>query len=119
MHGMFRECNKLKEIKGIEKFETSQVTDMSNMFYGCKELEKLDLSKFNTSKVTNIYGMFHECNKLKEIKGIEKFELSQVTDMSNMFYFWKELENLDLSKFDVSEFAGMEGMKKNNLKDID
>ena len=44
---------------------------MSCLFYGCKELEKLDLSKYETLKVTDMYGMFGKCNKLKEIKGIE------------------------------------------------
>ena len=46
---MFNECHKLKEIKGMNKFNTNQVTNMSGMFQSCNELEYLDLSNFNTS----------------------------------------------------------------------
>ena len=40
---MFNECHKLKEIKGIDNFNTSNVIDMKLMFHGCYELEYLDL----------------------------------------------------------------------------
>ena len=42
--------HKLKEIKGINNFNTSQVTNMKSMFNQCNELEYLDLSNFDTSK---------------------------------------------------------------------
>ena len=48
---MFNKCYKLKEIKGINKFNTNQVTNMTAIFNECNELENLDLSNFNT------YGM--------------------------------------------------------------
>ena len=65
MSFMFNQCHKLKEIKGINKFNTNKVTDMNSMFGECYELEYLDLSNFNTSKVTNMSWMFFNCNKLK------------------------------------------------------
>ena len=72
---MFNKCNKLKEIKGINKFNTNKVTNMRRMFQLCNELEYLDLSSFNTENVTNMSGMFNLCSKLKEIKGINQFLL--------------------------------------------
>ena len=43
MYGMFTDCNKLKEIKGIEKFEKSQITNMRYMLVSCcNELKDLD-----------------------------------------------------------------------------
>ena len=65
MSWMFNNCNKLKEIKGINKFNTNKVTAMNSMFQQCKELEYLDLSNFNTSKATDMSWMFNNCNKLK------------------------------------------------------
>ena len=65
MSFMFNECNKLKEIKGINNFNTNKVTNMKGMFQLCNELEYLDLSNFNTSKVTDMSLMFNSCNKLK------------------------------------------------------
>ena len=47
MNHMFSECYKLKEIKGINNFITSQVTNMNEMFKECNKLNNLDLSKFN------------------------------------------------------------------------
>ena len=61
---MFATCNKLKEIKGINKFNTDKVTNMSSMFNECNELEYLDLSNFNTNQVTNMEWMFNKCYKL-------------------------------------------------------
>ena len=46
MEGMFNKCHKLKEIKGINKFNTNNVTNMSTMFGECSILEYLDLSNF-------------------------------------------------------------------------
>ena len=46
---MFNRCKKLKEIKGINNFNTSNVTSMRTMFQECRLVEYLDLSNFNTS----------------------------------------------------------------------
>jgi len=35
MSWMFTNCEKLKEIKGINNFNTSQVENMESMFLGC------------------------------------------------------------------------------------
>ena len=90
---MFAGCNKLKEIKGINQFNTNNVTNMKAIFQECNELISLDLSNFNTSKVTDMEGMFNECHKLKEIKGINQFNTNNVTNMKAMFQLCNELIN--------------------------
>ena len=85
MEYMFAECYKLKEIKGINKFNTDRVTNMKGMFSKCIELENLDLSNFDTSKVIDMKCMFAKCFKLKEIKGIDKLNTSNVINMRGMF----------------------------------
>ena len=104
---MFNECHKLKEIKGINKFNTNKVTNMNSMFQECKELEYLDLSNFDTSNVIDIGFMFNKCHKLKEIKGINDFNTNKVTNMNAMFQLCNELEYLDLSNFDTSNVSDM------------
>ena len=42
---------------------------MPAMFQFCRKLEYLDLSSFDTSNVTDMKDMFNECKKLIEIKG--------------------------------------------------
>ena len=55
------------------------------MFFGCESLKKLDLSKFNTSNVTNMSFMFYECSSLKELINISNFDTTNVSNMHAMF----------------------------------
>ena len=56
---MFSKCYELKKIKGINKFNTSEVIKMNSMFEECNELEYLDLSSFDTSKVNDMESIFY------------------------------------------------------------
>ena len=116
MDYMFNKCHKLKEIKGINKFNTSNVTNMTTMFQQCNELISLDLSNFDTSKVNDMGFMFNHCYKLKEIKGINKFNASNVINMRTMFQACHELISLDLSNFDTSKVNDMSYMLYNCYK---
>ena len=40
---------------------------MSEMFSGCKELKEIDLSNFNTSSVTDMTNVFANCLKLQVV----------------------------------------------------
>ena len=102
---MFFHCNKLKEIKGLNEFNTQNVNviNMGHMFYECNNLQYLDLSCFDTSNVIKMDYMFYNCNKLKEIKGINRFNASKVKDMSFMFNNCKELKYLDISDLGISK----------------
>ena len=55
------------------------------MFQDCEEIESLDLSNFDTSNVTNMAFLFNNCNNLKEIKGLNNFITTKVTDFQSMF----------------------------------
>ena len=55
MSGMFENCLLVVD---LSNFDTSNVTNMSNMFYGCRDLSSLNLSKFDTSKVTDMTTCF-------------------------------------------------------------
>ena len=50
MISMFVECNKLKEIKGLNKFNTKNVIDISGMFAGCSSLKKENVKISNNGK---------------------------------------------------------------------
>ena len=105
----FADFQLLKEIKGIENLNTSNVTDMHAMFNDCRSLITLDLSSFNTSKVTDMSGMFSDCFDLVSID-LSHFDTSNVTDMSQMFYRCEALLNLDVSHFDTSNVTDMSQM---------
>jgi surface protein len=46
---------------------------MQEMFYNCSKLTELDLSSWNTSRVTNMTNMFRGCSKLKTIYASDLF----------------------------------------------
>ena len=75
----------ITEIEGLKYVNTEDVTDMHMMFYGCSELNSLDLSSFNTAKVTDMSSMFGYCSKLKTIFVSEKFSTASVTESEKMF----------------------------------
>ena len=49
-YGWFYNMKNLQTIEDMSYLNTSEVTDMSNMFYDCENLASLDLSNFNTSR---------------------------------------------------------------------
>lgn len=81
---MFEGCKSLKELD-VRNFDTSEVTDMSNMFSFCTSLTKLDLSHFNTSNVTNMKEMFEGSKKLKTVYVGKGWNTSKVEKSEDMF----------------------------------
>lgn len=59
---MFANCNCLTSIP--LQLDTSNITNMKNMFSGCTRLETLP--QLNTAKVTNMQYMFQSCNSLSD-----------------------------------------------------
>ena len=99
----------LTQITGIEHLNTSEVTDMNSMFYGCKVLTQLDVSKFDTKNVTDMVWMFGKCAVLTRLD-INKFDTKNVTDMGSMFDGCKALTQLDVSNFNTENVTDMSSM---------
>ena len=97
------------KIEGLKNLDTSNVTNMNYMFYGCSKLTNLDVSKFNTSKVTDMGSIFSDCRGLTSID-VSKFDTSNVTNMSYMFGYCSNLTSLDVSKFDTRNVTSMGSM---------
>ena len=102
MSMMFHGCSHLREIN-ISNFDIRNVTDMSYMFYDCDSLTILDLSNFNTVKVKNMKLMFSHCNKLKKIYVGDGWDISAVTNSTNMFASSSQLPNYDLNYLDKTK----------------
>ena len=108
MSNMFSNCESLISLD-LSSFNTSNVTNMSNMFRACSSLTSLDLSSFNTSNVTNMYGMFEYCSTLTSLD-LSSFNTSEVTSMYGMFEYCSTLTSLDLSGFNTSKVTDMSNM---------
>lgn len=81
---MFASFVNLKAINFGGNFDTSNVTNMANMFSNCHSLTNLDLSCFNTSKVTNMIRMFDGCKNLVYLD-LSYFHASSATNTTSMF----------------------------------
>ena len=106
---LFRKYTNCTIINNLTMLDTSNVTDMSYMFYNCSQLTSLDVSKFDTSKVINMSWMFYYCSNLTSLN-LSSFNTSNVTTMYNMFAFCSNLTSLDVSKFDTSNVTNMVSM---------
>ena len=81
----FYEMENLTTITGLNCLNTSEVTNMLGMFWGCKYLTSLDLSSFNTANVTNMKNMFENCDELKTITVGSTWSTEAVTSSTDMF----------------------------------
>ena len=127
MRKMFYGCISLKEIIGLKYLNTSNVTDMSNMFGGseytvsipdgsgattykaCVSLTSLDLSSFNTSNVTDMAGMLSCCISLVSLD-LSGFDTTNVTAMNSMFNHCESLTELNISYFNTCNVNDMSFM---------
>ena len=105
MSYMFYGCNSLTSLD-VSNFNTSNVTDMRNMFINCSGLTSLDVSSFNTSMVTHMGSMFNGCTGLTSLD-VSNFNTSMVTNMYSMFYNCTSLTTLDLSGWNTSNVTNM------------
>ncbi|MDD6600238.1 MAG: BspA family leucine-rich repeat surface protein [Galactobacillus timonensis] len=115
---LFMHMNTIKSIDA-EDFDTSNVTNMSDMFADCNSLTSLDVSKWDVSKVTDMSSMFWLCNNLTSLN-VSDWDTSSVTDMSSMFMKCSFI-SLDVSKWNVSKVTKMKNMfyECNNLTSLD
>ena len=82
---MFNNCHKLKEIKGINNFDTTNTTNMKGMFNNCNELENLDITNFDTSNVINMDNMLNNCHKINKKNDINDL-INSNNNQSNSIY---------------------------------
>ena len=106
--GLFSQYSNLKQVKNWLWFDTSQTTDMSEMFAYCGNLSSLDFN-LNTSKATSMGGMFRNCESLEYVY-VDSFDTSQVTDMTAMFFACEKLKWLGVKNFDTSNVTSMRAL---------
>lgn len=100
MYGMFAGWPLTGTLNFQNFGDTSNVTDMYQMFQNNKATQLTNLTSFNTSQVTRMYQMFQGCTNLTslDLSGWNLSHLSSGWDgMNNMFSNCKSLRSIDLS----------------------
>ena len=105
MNNMFNDCTGLTYVD-VSGFNTSNVNYMNRMFNWCGSLTYLDVSKWDTSKVSSMEFMFRGCKSLTYLD-VSKWDTSKVINMDSMFYNCRTLTYLDVSKWDTSELYSL------------
>lgn len=106
--GLFSCFTNVTAIEFNNNVDTTQVTDMQDMFLGCWNLNAIDLTGFNTSNVCNMSSMFGS-TPMQQLD-VSMFETSNVTNMAGMFANCENLQYLDLSSFDTAKVDSMSSM---------
>lgn len=121
MDSMFRCIGYTDGVNGSSKWPTTQidysgwdvsgVTNMSFMFMNAFMLTNLNIQGWNTSNVVDMEGMFMmydtaDRSRLETIVGIESIDVSNVTNMKNMFYSCLNF-NADFSNWNPSSVADL------------
>lgn len=103
----------------ISRLDTSNTTNMQNMFEGCRSLESLDISHFVTTSVTNFNGMFSTCMALYSVdfSGLDTTACTAAT--LTMFNNCPNLTELRLGKITVSfRFSSCNALSHESLLNV-
>ena len=109
MKSLFRGCIKLKTINYGDNFETSSLTNMTELFASCSSLKMVDLTEFDTSNVEKMDSLFVGCSELTNIH-FGQINTKKVVTMREMFNGCKKLTSIDFSGFDTSKVTNFKMM---------
>lgn len=120
MKAMFYNCNaymnqytsSTKYAINLNPFNTSNVEDMSEMFYGCAGMSYFHMDKCDLSSLTNMASMFEGCTYLNAVT-LGKTKTGKLTNTSKAFkgtHYWR---NYDLTNLDTELVTDMSGMFQN------
>ena len=118
MHSLFSECNAIEKLN-LSSFYIKEATSMAYMFYQCNQLRTLILPDFdNNNKVTDFSHMFQYCSSLSN-SDFSSFKTSNALNMNNMFSY-SGFNSLNLYSFSTLKVTNMVEMffecrKLNNL----
>ena len=112
---LFSGCIELEEIKGINDWNTNNVTGMSCTFLNCQNISKLDLSKWDLKNVTNMTQTFWNMKKLKNLfLNNTEFNIDGLKKYNRIITGCQEEINIYLKDLSSAEFFSNR-LKENNV----
>lgn len=96
--GLFFDCSGLEKFS-FKNWKTLNVFSMISMFKHCYKLEQItDSDDLDMTTCTDITAMFYDCKNLKSIEGIENWNTKKLNSIENTFEGCTNLK-CDLSKW--------------------
>lgn len=105
---MFYGCENLQSVD-VQNMDVSSVKDMSRMFYKCQSLASLDLRSWDVSSVESFPQMFDSCFKLSSIN-MEGWNAASAVDMYEMFINCTSLKTVVLTDWKTPVLEDVRGM---------
>ena len=117
---IFSNCNKIKTITFNDGINTSNLTNIDNMFFNCILLENINISNIDTSNVTSMNSLFAMCVSLKDLD-ISNFNTSNVEDIRKMFECCESMRSVNLNGIDTKKVKYFDEMFRecNSLETLD
>lgn len=131
---MFAYCRRLTKLS-VGHWIMQQCKTMAGMFKGCEKLKEIDVSKWDVSNVEDFSSMFEGCNSLTAriwkrydkpenqyfgISDLRAWVTPKAKTTSHMFKRCINMQEIDLSKFDMRNVENAQGMFQDcyNLRNI-
>ena len=120
MESMFEQCQKLQSVD-ISHFEGKSLKSAKAMFFHCRSLTTVDVSKLVTDTCTVIGCMFDGCSGLTSIQGLDKWDVSNIKECYQAFYYCCSLQKIDLASWQFSPSGTIQAMFYNcsSLRELD
>ncbi len=133
---MFEDCLSLKDITGLQNWNTKNITDMNKMFEGCSSLTDITpLQNWKTNNVIDMNAMFFRCSSLTDITPLQNWKTNKVNNMRFMFcgclsltditplQNWKTNNVMDMSWMfegcsSLTDITPLQNWKTNNVMDM-
>ena len=96
MSFMFTQNSSLETLD-VSSFDTSKLVYMNSFASSCKNLKSINFNGW-APKLITIYGAFWNDEKINNLD-LSNFDVSRVSNFSNIFYRNLSLSNLDISKW--------------------
>jgi len=101
MSSMFTQAHNFVGKKGVKKWKTENVMDMSYMFYNATSFKGKGIHTWKVQKVESMYEMFYLAKKL-ETKKLGKWKTDAVTDMAGMFEGAEKFNDKSIAMWNVA-----------------
>lgn len=102
---MFKNCQKLVTIDGMNTWDCSNIVNVSGMFYLCKSLTQLDLNMFNYSIIDDFINFLNACSSLTNLD-FSNFKINTEHACDGTFY-WLGMSELTLDNSGVDKYVNL------------
>ena len=98
-----------EKLKVINLSKSKYQGSLEYAFSNFAFVEEINMDNADVSNVTNMSNMFQNTSALTSLN-MSKWDTSNVTDMNHMFYQASSIENIDVSDFNVEKVTNMDYM---------